>query len=162
MKQLLNDSVFKNCYGQVDSVLPKNNMATYRPRGTCRCIKMCIYAQELVYYKNKNVLQIEWENSQLTYFNMIMKAGIAHYFYYCEDNKIAWFWYQCKAKKQMKEEDLLSVPCATTFPVTPPPSSTFNFRFQYSGFFAPGCLWKSSHSVITEMKAFKNWVFWAL
>lgn len=23
------------------------------------------------------------------YFNMIMKAGIAHYFYYCEDKKIA-------------------------------------------------------------------------
>lgn len=133
-------------------------MVMYRPLCTCRCVRMCIHAQELVYWENKDVLQTETREFTVNvHFSMMMNAGIAHFFS-SEENEVPWFWYQCEMKNQTKEH-LLSVPCATTFPVTPPSPSTLNFRFQNSILFASGFLSKPAHFILTEIKAFENCIF---
>lgn len=60
----------------------------YRLRDKCRCINMCISAQECIrkikmYFNRKGELPVN------IHFNMIMKAGIAHYFFCCGDNESA-------------------------------------------------------------------------
>lgn len=51
------------------------------------------------------------------------------------------------------------MPFAATFPVTPPPPSTLNFRFEHSILFSGGFLSTSEHSVLIEMKALRREYF---
>lgn len=68
-------------------------MVTYRSICMCRCVRMCIHAQELVYWENKDVLQTETrEFTDNVHFSMMMNAGIAHYFFSNEENEVPVKW----------------------------------------------------------------------